>query len=328
MLKVLDNVYAGDNSYLRLEAENWLFHSLLRGDCKRIVDPLLLILLDGKTARIGISHAKILRVQNEETHAADADTNTTFTVHTIHGNAVLYHAVRSVTAFSPNVTSVGERDSVPRSSSITPVATPTPTPSIVENGVLGDDGEGPPPYVEYAGSVSSFCSESTIAADINDVAGRALVDFDFDESGDASPEANERRKFNTLPKSEKKCASYSSLESAKRTLNQPLISVSDESIDAGDSKMGRTSVSDDGLPALADGCSEIVRSASYSETNIRSRAKEPVDKDRSRSTHQLSRNEDSTTLFLAKAVIEDLITDIVDRVVSDKSSVNVETISC
>lgn len=330
MLKVLDNIYSGDNSYLKLEAENWLFHSLLRGDCKRIVDPLLLILLDGKTARIGVSHAKILRVQNEENHAADvADVNTTFTVHTILGNAVLYHVVRNVTAYSPNATTSMpgcDRDSVPRSSSITPVATPTPS---IENGILGvdDGGECPPPYAEYASSVSSFCSESTIAADTNDVTSRGLVEFDFDESGD-SVETNERRKFNTLPKerSEKKCGSYSSLENTKHPLNQPLISVSNESIDAGETKIARTSISDDGLPALTDDCSEFVRSASYSETNIRSRAKDQVDKDRSRSTHQLSRNEDSTTLFLAKAVIEDLITDIVDRVVSDKNSVSIESI--
>lgn len=328
MLKVLDNIYSGDNSYLKLEAENWLFHSLLRGDCKRIFDPLLLILLDGKTARIGISHAKILRVQNDENHAADvADAGTTFTVHTIHGNTVLYHAVRSVVAFLPNVTTAqpgNDRDSASRSSSVTPVATPTPTPSMVNGVVDADDGsECPPPYAEYAASVSSFCSESTIAADSDEMAARrALVEFDFDESAD---EPNEKRKFNTLPKekSEKKCGSYSSLEIAKRPPNQPLISVSSESIDySSDTKMARASISDDGLPALTDGCSEFVRSASYSETNIRSKAKDQVDKDRSRSTHQLSRNEDSTTLFLAKAVIEDLITDIVDRVVSDKNSVN------
>ena len=116
-------------------------------------------------------------------------------------------------------------------------------------------------------------------------------------------ETNDRRKYNTLPKekSEKKGGSYSSLESSIRPLNQPLISVSSESIDNSvDSKIARTSVSDDGLSALTDGCSEFVRSASYSETNIRSKAKDPVDKDRSRSTHQLSRSEESTTLFLAQ----------------------------
>ncbi|KZC07062.1 Protein dopey-1 like protein [Dufourea novaeangliae] len=59
LLKILDNLQLSDNSPLKLHAQSWLLHSLMRGDISRIVDPLLIILLDPSTCRMSVLHVSI-----------------------------------------------------------------------------------------------------------------------------------------------------------------------------------------------------------------------------------------------------------------------------
>ncbi|XP_066603567.1 protein dopey-1 homolog isoform X2 [Prorops nasuta] len=59
LLKILDNLQIPDNSPLKLQAQSWLHHCLMRGDISRIVDPLLSILLDPSTCRMSVLHVSI-----------------------------------------------------------------------------------------------------------------------------------------------------------------------------------------------------------------------------------------------------------------------------
>ncbi|KAG7202175.1 hypothetical protein KM043_015855 [Ampulex compressa] len=59
LLKMLDNLQLADNSPLKLHAQSWLLHSLMRGDISRIVDPLLAILLHPSTCRMSVLHVSI-----------------------------------------------------------------------------------------------------------------------------------------------------------------------------------------------------------------------------------------------------------------------------
>ncbi|XP_012258853.2 protein dopey-1 homolog isoform X2 [Athalia rosae] len=59
LLKMLDNLQLADNSPLKLHAQSWLLHSLLRGDISRIVDPVLTMLLDPSTCRMSVLHVSI-----------------------------------------------------------------------------------------------------------------------------------------------------------------------------------------------------------------------------------------------------------------------------
>ncbi|XP_012276640.1 protein dopey-1 homolog isoform X2 [Orussus abietinus] len=59
LLKMLDNLQLSDNSPLKLHAQSWLLHSLVRGDISRIVDPVLTILLDPSTCRVSVLHVSI-----------------------------------------------------------------------------------------------------------------------------------------------------------------------------------------------------------------------------------------------------------------------------
>ncbi|KDR16353.1 protein dopey-1 homolog isoform X2 [Zootermopsis nevadensis] len=59
LLKMLDNLQLAESCPLKLQAQSWLLHSLLRGDISRLVDPLLLMLLDPVTARMSVLHVNI-----------------------------------------------------------------------------------------------------------------------------------------------------------------------------------------------------------------------------------------------------------------------------
>nr|XP_050849506.1 protein dopey-1 homolog isoform X2 [Vespula vulgaris] len=59
LLKMLDNLQLSDNSPLKLLAQSWLLHSLMRGDISRILDPLLTMLLDPSTCRMSVLHVSI-----------------------------------------------------------------------------------------------------------------------------------------------------------------------------------------------------------------------------------------------------------------------------
>lgn len=56
---MLDNLQLADNSPLKLQAQSWLLHSLMRGDISRVIDPLLTILLDPSTCRMSVLHVSI-----------------------------------------------------------------------------------------------------------------------------------------------------------------------------------------------------------------------------------------------------------------------------
>lgn len=55
----MDNLQLPDNSPLKLQAQSWLLHSLMRGDISRVIDPLLTILLDPSTCRMSVLHVSI-----------------------------------------------------------------------------------------------------------------------------------------------------------------------------------------------------------------------------------------------------------------------------
>ncbi|XP_011306689.1 protein dopey-1 homolog isoform X2 [Fopius arisanus] len=59
LLKMLDNLQLSDNSPLKLHAQSWLLHSLVRGDIARVVDPVLMMLLDPSTSRMSVLHVSI-----------------------------------------------------------------------------------------------------------------------------------------------------------------------------------------------------------------------------------------------------------------------------
>ncbi|PSN50572.1 hypothetical protein C0J52_14759 [Blattella germanica] len=57
LLKMLDNLQLSESCPLKLQAQSWLLHSLLRGDISRLLDPLLYMLLDPVTARMSVLHS-------------------------------------------------------------------------------------------------------------------------------------------------------------------------------------------------------------------------------------------------------------------------------
>ncbi|XP_053971376.1 protein dopey-1 homolog isoform X2 [Hylaeus volcanicus] len=106
LLKILDNLQLPDNSPLKLHAQSWLLHSLMRGDISRIVDPLLIILLDPSTCRmsvlhVSIQHSNTVLTKNdpvEEKSEVQDDTEGAakiYAISSVDGN-VIYHVSDSV----------------------------------------------------------------------------------------------------------------------------------------------------------------------------------------------------------------------------------------
>lgn len=56
---MLDNLKLPGCNCLKAEAQQWLLHSLLRGDIHRILDPLLFMLLDPSTSRLSVLHIRL-----------------------------------------------------------------------------------------------------------------------------------------------------------------------------------------------------------------------------------------------------------------------------
>lgn len=96
MLKILDVLPLKESNCLKLESESWLFHSLMRGDCARIVEPLLLILIERNTARVSISHAKIQQHLQCDNQSLDTDNSAIFAICSIFGNPVTYHLIQNL----------------------------------------------------------------------------------------------------------------------------------------------------------------------------------------------------------------------------------------
>lgn len=106
LLKILDNLQLADNSSLKLHAQSWLLHSLMRGDISRIVDPLLIMLLDPSTCRmsvlhVSIQHSNTVLTKNdpiEEKSEIQDDTEGAakiYAISSVDGN-VIYHVSDSV----------------------------------------------------------------------------------------------------------------------------------------------------------------------------------------------------------------------------------------
>ncbi len=341
MLKVLDNLHSSDNYYLKLETENWLFHSLLRGDCCRIIEPLLLILLDYKTARIGVSYANIqLRTQCSNARMNESDVVEVFSIHATQGGAEAYHVLRG--SGHSNAGEVNHR-----------------LISSMDTNVLKS--------VECPmGSCSSLRSNETISQECvsqewpvdggADVGKATTSNFDsvteqkhYFAVGDCVSCQDDATKYGTVPltkffrsdkANEKRFGSYSSLETLEKnapfrwdeesqnsdSFSKIANSGEERVVNLAKIKITRTSVSDDGL--AMDDLSvknakdlELVRSSSFSGRNTWT---EYSDEEKDRP--QRTRRQEITDLLFAKTVIEEIIKEIVDQVVNGKNSVSIAAI--
>lgn len=101
LLKMLDNLLLVESCPLKLLAQSWLLHSFLRGDISRLLDPLLLMLLDPVTARMSVLHVSIEHsntvltcamkdVENGENLDENSATAKIYAVSSVDGN-VIYH---------------------------------------------------------------------------------------------------------------------------------------------------------------------------------------------------------------------------------------------
>lgn len=101
LLKMLDNLQLAESCPLKLQAQSWLLHSLLRGDISRLLDPLFYMLLDPVTARMSVLHVSIEHSNTVLTRAVkDADngdlqdensaTAKIYAISSVDGN-VIYH---------------------------------------------------------------------------------------------------------------------------------------------------------------------------------------------------------------------------------------------
>lgn len=125
MLKTLDNLELGERNAIKVEAEGWLLHSLLRGDIGRLIDPLILLLLDPCTSRLSVLHAKVSPTQNNETHdyseTSPSDPSAKiYAISSVDGN-VMYHVAdkcKQASKITPSrskrvfaITTLAEQDS-------------------------------------------------------------------------------------------------------------------------------------------------------------------------------------------------------------------------
>lgn len=125
MLKTLDNLELGEKNAVKVEAEGWLLHSLLRGDIGRLIDPLILLLLDPCTSRLSVLHAKVSPTQNNETHdyletSLSDPSAKIYAISSVDGN-VMYHVAdkcKQTSKITPScskrvfaITTLAEQDS-------------------------------------------------------------------------------------------------------------------------------------------------------------------------------------------------------------------------
>lgn len=113
MLKALDNLELGERNAIKVEAEGWLLHSLLRGDIGRLIDPLILLLLDPCTSRLSVLHAKVSPTQNNETHdysesSSNDPSAKIYAISSVDGN-VMYHVADKCKQAPKNVSSRSKR---------------------------------------------------------------------------------------------------------------------------------------------------------------------------------------------------------------------------
>ncbi|KAK9507537.1 hypothetical protein O3M35_007370 [Rhynocoris fuscipes] len=124
MLKMLDNLKLPENDCLKMEAQEWLLHSLMRGDVHRILDPILYMLLDPSTARLSVLH---IRIKQDEDKPSDnpvckEDLKNVCAISSVDGT-IIYHIdqkkeitsskkdkqITAVTAISGQVTDLNQK---------------------------------------------------------------------------------------------------------------------------------------------------------------------------------------------------------------------------
>lgn len=125
MLKSLDNLELRERNAIKVEAEGWLLHSLLRGDIGRLMDPLILLLLDPCTSRLSVLHAKVSPTQNNETQDCSETSSSDpsakiYAISSVDGN-VMYHVAdkcKQIPKIAPSrskrvfaITTLAEQDS-------------------------------------------------------------------------------------------------------------------------------------------------------------------------------------------------------------------------
>ncbi|KAK3917430.1 Protein dopey-1-like protein [Frankliniella fusca] len=90
LLRMLDNLALSDSSPLKLTAQGWLLHTLMRGDVPRLLDPLLLPLLAPTTARVSVLRVSIQHRSTILPNEADKTESRIFAISSEDGN-VIYH---------------------------------------------------------------------------------------------------------------------------------------------------------------------------------------------------------------------------------------------
>lgn len=87
---MLDNLALHDSSPLKLTAQSWLLHTLLRGDVSRLLDPLLVPLLAPATARVSVLRVSIHHRSTVLPNEADRAESRIYAISSEDGN-VIYH---------------------------------------------------------------------------------------------------------------------------------------------------------------------------------------------------------------------------------------------
>ncbi|XP_065218037.1 protein dopey-2 isoform X2 [Planococcus citri] len=304
MLKILDVLPIKESNCLKIEAESWLFHSLMRGDCARIVEPLLLILIERNTARVSISHAKIQQHLQSDNQSLDSENSAIFAICSTFGNPVTYHLIQNILPSNAiqdtNFNVINNQPT--KNDSIDDISIKSSKSVNAENVPCRE-------YVKklpFLQNISVFIDRGSIddAAEVS----QTVSEFDSMEDRERSISASEGSKdslqrFNTLPLIKDKLGSMDTIKCNTGT---------------GEMKKSRSFVSDNGFSKenIDDDSKngELVRSLSFSgrdNTNTNS--------NKNTSFAFLS-NGKTEGINIAKAVIEDVLTEIVDNVVGGKKS--------
>ncbi len=86
LLKMLDNLNLPSGP-LKVLSQSWLVHAMAKGDIARLMEPLLLTLLDPSTARVSVLHTQI---EHMDTVDADSTTHRVYSISSANGEAI-YH---------------------------------------------------------------------------------------------------------------------------------------------------------------------------------------------------------------------------------------------
>ena len=101
LLKMLDNLNTLSSGPLKTLSQSWLVHAMARGDVARILEPLLITLLDPTTARVSILFCHVRQVASPpstdtscETAAADGGSYKIYAI-SCSNNETIHHVSSS-----------------------------------------------------------------------------------------------------------------------------------------------------------------------------------------------------------------------------------------